>query len=179
MGRRRVRPSDRNGDPLDGLVNLWDVALVLAVGLLLAALAGIGLTGILTANDLFVVTDPGEPGARVIARQDGKITVYGVADGGSTEGGTLLGQFYRLADGSIVYVPSGATPPTGVAAPVSTAAPTPTPEGTTGPYPTPTPTVFTPAPDQGTYPDPAATSPAPPQPARTGPPGKPGGKGAD
>ncbi len=45
MRRRRIDRTDRNGDPLDGVVNLFDVAIVLAVGFLVAALAGIGLTG--------------------------------------------------------------------------------------------------------------------------------------
>ena len=45
MKRRRVNRVDRNGDPLDGLVNLFDVALVLAVGFLVLALAGLGISG--------------------------------------------------------------------------------------------------------------------------------------
>lgn len=44
MGRRRIDRTDRNGDPLDGVVNLFDVAIVLAVAFLLAALTGIGLS---------------------------------------------------------------------------------------------------------------------------------------
>ena len=43
MGRRRVNKIDRNGDPLDGVVNLFDVAIILAVGFLLAALTGMAL----------------------------------------------------------------------------------------------------------------------------------------
>ena len=44
MRRRRIGTADRNGDPLDGLVNLFDVALVLAVGFLVAALSAAGLS---------------------------------------------------------------------------------------------------------------------------------------
>ena len=43
MRRRRVGTADRNGDPLDGIVNLFDVAIVLAVGFLVAALAAAGV----------------------------------------------------------------------------------------------------------------------------------------
>ena len=40
MRRRRVGTADRNGDPLDGIVNLWSVAIVLAVSLGSRWLAG-------------------------------------------------------------------------------------------------------------------------------------------
>ena len=59
MKRRRLDRLDRNGDPLDGVVNLFDVAIVLAVGFLVAALAGLGISGILTSDDMTIVTDPG------------------------------------------------------------------------------------------------------------------------
>ena len=42
--RARVH-SDREGDPLDGLVNLFDLGVVLAVAFLLAALASLDLDG--------------------------------------------------------------------------------------------------------------------------------------
>ena len=47
--------SDREGDPLDGLVNLFDLGVVLAVAFLLAALASLDLTGVLTRGDVTVV----------------------------------------------------------------------------------------------------------------------------
>ena len=68
MRRRRVGTADRNGDPLDGLVNLWDIALVLAVAFLLAALTGVGLSGVITGEDLTIVTNPGEPDMQVITK---------------------------------------------------------------------------------------------------------------
>ena len=52
--RARVR-DDRAGDPLDGLVNLFDLGVVLAVAFLLAALASLDLTGVLTRGDVTVV----------------------------------------------------------------------------------------------------------------------------
>jgi hypothetical protein len=114
MRRRRVNRTDRNGDPLDGLVNLFAVAIVLAVGLLLAALAGMGLTDVLTGKDMTIVTNPGTSSMEVLVRQDGQITRLVLQPGQQVSGaGTLVGQFYQLADGSTVYVPaSGSTVPT-------------------------------------------------------------------
>jgi hypothetical protein len=152
MGRRRIDKSDRNGDPLDGLVNLWDVALVLAVAFLLAALTGLGLSGILVGENMTIVKNPGEPDMQVITKQGATIQTYDLQSGTQATGmGTLIGQFYRLADGTTVYVPTGATAPSGASpSTVPTTAPGATPS--VAPYATPTPS--------GLYPSPAATAPA-------------------
>ena len=163
MRRRRVGTADRNGDPLDGLVNLWNVAIVLAVGLLVATLAAAGVTGLLTNENMTVVTNPGTPEMQVIVKEGGKITKLDMDAGEPVAGaGTLLGSFYELTDGTVVYVPSGETAPTDATpAPgvtptpgetlypstYPTVAPTPgvtvypTTPPTTYPYPTPTPGV--------------------------------------
>jgi hypothetical protein len=110
MGRRRIDRSDRNGDPLDGVVNLFDVAIVLAVAFLLAALTGIGLSGVLSTKDLTIVTNPGQPGMQVITKKGTQITKLDLKAGQQASGvGTLIGQFYRLPNGTTVYVPSSAT----------------------------------------------------------------------
>ncbi len=43
---RARRHDDRAGDPLDGLVNLFDIGIVLAVAFLLAALSSLNLTAV-------------------------------------------------------------------------------------------------------------------------------------
>ncbi|MBJ7458318.1 MAG: hypothetical protein JHD02_03940 [Thermoleophilaceae bacterium] len=96
LSGRRI---DRVGDPLEGLVNLFDLALVLAVGLLLAALSSAGVVGLVAGPSGQGTPIPGQP------------------TGGPTGGGqgTAVGQVYRLQDGSYVFVPSGA-PNTGAGA---------------------------------------------------------------
>ena len=47
---RARRRDDHNGDPLDGLVNMFDLGIVLAVAFLLAALQSVNLTELLTAR---------------------------------------------------------------------------------------------------------------------------------
>jgi hypothetical protein len=114
MRRRRVGTADRNGDPLDGIVNLFDVAIVLAVGFLVAALAAAGMTGLLTNENMTIVTNPGTPEMQVIVKEGDKITKLDMQSGAQVEGmGTLIGSFYKLADGTVVYVPAGETAPTG------------------------------------------------------------------
>jgi hypothetical protein len=138
--RRRIGTADRNGDPLDGIVNLFNVALVLAVGFLVAALSAAGLSGLLTNQNMTIVTNPGTPQMQVIVKEGDQIEKLDMANGAQVQGlGTLIGSFYKLADGTVVYVPAGALPPSG-ATPVPGASPTPgastTPAPTTSDYPT-------------------------------------------
>lgn len=156
MKRRRVSRQDRNGDPLDGVINLFDVAIVLAVGFLLATLTGLGVSDLLTGKDMTIVTNPGTDQMQVIVRSGDTIERLDLEAGQQVTGvGTLLGSFYRLADGTTVYVPAAGTVPEG-ASPVPGATPTPVP--TTSPGATATPTV-----------------PAMPAPGATGPPPATGG----
>ena len=159
MGRRRINRTDRNGDPLDGVVNLFDVAIILAVGFLLAALTGIGLTGILSSKNVTIVTNPGQADMQIVTKQGSQITKLNLTAGQQVSGlGTLIGQFYRLPDGTTVYVPSGS----------GTTGQTPSASGTTTPGVTVTPTppgvVITPTPGApptgapGTTPTPGVSS---------------------
>jgi hypothetical protein len=99
--RRRAQPhADRAGDPLDGLVNMFDLGLVLAVAFLIA---GLGLSQFLANRSTGASKSspasirvgknqklvPLEPGQR-------RVPVSGSA--------TSLGQVYRLANGELVFV---------------------------------------------------------------------------
>jgi hypothetical protein len=173
MRRRRVGTADRNGDPLDGLVSLFYVAVVLAVGFLVAALSAAGLSGLLTNQNMTIVTNPGTLQMQVIVKEGDQIVKLDMANGAQVQGlGTLVGSFYKLADGTVVYVPAGSLPPADStpvpgASPVpgatTTPAPTTTDYPTTNPYATPTasPTPLPTAPPT-TQPTPGVTlTPAP------------------
>jgi hypothetical protein len=158
MRRRRVGTADRNGDPLDGIVNLFDVAIVLAVGFLVAALAAAGVSGLLTSENMTIVTNPGTPEMQVIVKEGDQITRLDMQSGAEVSGvGTLIGSFYRLADGTVVYVPAGTAAPTGS---------TPVPGATTAPGATPTPAA-SPTPAVTLTPDATSPTTAPPTPAAT------------
>lgn len=114
MHRRRIGSSDRNGDPLGGMANLFTVAIVLAIGIFITALTAAGLSSLLTNANATIIANPGTPEMRIILKQGGKFTVMDANACTQTQGvGTLAGSLYKLADGSIIYVPAGATPPTG------------------------------------------------------------------
>jgi len=80
------------GDPLDGLVNLFDIGMVLAVAFLIA---GLGLTLNLKSGKV-QQRDPAAQSGRVLPSQ-----VRGPSASGR---GAPVGQVYRLPDGRLIYV---------------------------------------------------------------------------
>jgi hypothetical protein len=100
--------ADRAGDPLDGLVNLFDLGIVLAVAFLLAALQSVNLTDLLTKTNVTVLrTDPN--GQTVIVKEGDQVKTVKLTDQTVAGTGTRLGEVYRLSDGRLVYV-RGKTP---------------------------------------------------------------------
>ncbi len=94
------RHTDRAGDPLDGLVNMFDIGVVLAVAFLLAALQSVNLTSALTSK-----SQNAKLRQEQVRLQKGD-TVRPVQASGQkgTFRGTPVGQVYRLPDGRLVYV---------------------------------------------------------------------------
>jgi len=112
--RARSR-EDRAGDPLDGLVNLFDIGIVLSVAFLLAALSSLDLTSALTqpldqkatVPENSIITNP-QDSVRTIELQPGQEVVGR---------GEPVGTLYRLEDGRTVLVKPGATGTTGATSP--------------------------------------------------------------
>ena len=105
--RARVR-IDRSGDPLDGLVNLFDLGIVLAVAFLHAALQSVNLTDLLTKSDVTVLRTQAGQQTLVVKRGD-KIKTVRLGQRKVAGTGKPVGQVYRLTDGRLVYV-EGKTP---------------------------------------------------------------------
>jgi hypothetical protein len=96
------RREDRAGDPLDGLVNLFDLGIVLSVAFLLAALSSLHLGASITKHGLKAVNQ--------ITIKPGQKVAPLPKQGARTIGqGSQVGKVYRLADGQLIYV-QNATP---------------------------------------------------------------------
>jgi hypothetical protein len=125
--RARLR-GDRAGDPLDGLVNLFDLGIVLAVAFLLAALQSVNLTELLTRKNVTVVRNDSS-GQTLIVKEGDQLKTVRLSRKTVTGAGERVGDVFRLADGRLVYVQRApapaATPPT------TTTAPAPAPTTTT------------------------------------------------
>lgn len=169
--RARSRP-DRGGDPLDGLVNLFDLGIVLSVAFLLAALSSLKLDDILTNEKVEVIRNTSK-GQQIITRQGQKVTRIQLQPGQKVVGrGDRIGSVYRLNDGRIVYVEDGATPPAGAtpATPPSTGGSGGSGGGNTTPTTPTTPpsTNTTPPPSGGGTPPSTSTTPTTPPPSGGG-----------
>jgi hypothetical protein len=100
---RARRHEDRGGDPLDGLVNLFDLGIVLAVAFLLAALASLDLEKVLTneraaqsaSRAVNAVTAKKQEGVREVELDPGERVIGR---------GREIGTVYRLEDGRTVVV---------------------------------------------------------------------------
>ncbi len=90
---RHGRIEENAGDPLDGLVNLFDIGIVLAVAFLIA-----GLTLTVSPKSGKVQRRPGAAEA--------KVRVLPSPEGGKQASGQgePIGTAYRLADGRLVIV---------------------------------------------------------------------------
>lgn len=89
---RRGRIEEQAGDPLEGLVNLFDIGMILAVAFLIAGLS-VGLTHLPRHGQ-------DQPGA-------GRVLPSVAGAPRSSGRGVPVGQVYRLADGRLVYVRAG------------------------------------------------------------------------
>jgi hypothetical protein len=89
---RHGATGDAIGDPLDGLVNLFDIGIVLAVAFLIA---GLGLTLNTSAHRLQKRTPTGQ-GTQKLPPPTGAPATSGH--------GEAVGTVYRLANGQLVYV---------------------------------------------------------------------------
>lgn len=100
---RARRHEDRGGDPLDGLVNLFDLGIVLAVAFLIAALSSVDLTEVLT--DAEAAAQAAQAADAITAAEDEVIREIEISPGEEVVGrGQEVGTVYLLEDGRTVIV---------------------------------------------------------------------------
>jgi hypothetical protein len=103
--RARTR-EDRGGDPLDGLVNLFDLGIVLAVAFLLAALSSVKLSpSVLRDNQAKARQQQDSARDSVVQRRNERSGPIRLRPGDKVVGkGRRLGTVYRLEDGRTIIV---------------------------------------------------------------------------
>lgn len=117
MGRKPRRPSKlmqgEDTDPLTVVVNLFDVAMVFAVSLMVAMVMNMNMTEVFTQEDFSVVKNPGKENMEIITKRGGKIEKYtpskDKSDASSTKG-RRVGVAYELENGEVYYVSEDALP---------------------------------------------------------------------
>jgi hypothetical protein len=97
--RARSR-EDRAGDPLDGLVNLFDLGIVLSVAFLLAALSSLKLSPEVLGRDRRAAA-----ARAVVVPKDAQVRAVRLRPGERVVGhGRAIGTVYQLDDGRTVVV---------------------------------------------------------------------------
>lgn len=97
-----------DGDPLGGVVNLFDASMVLVVALLLALAGSASLAEVaarMSTRDITIVTDPGGPDMEMIVKRGKRIERLRSSDERGAGRGQRLGVAYRLESGEVIYVP--------------------------------------------------------------------------
>lgn len=111
--RRMVRrPSKLRGgeddDPLSVIVNLFDVAMVFAVSLMVAIVLHLNMSEFFGEEDFTVVKNPGQEDMEIITKEGKEIKRYTPKEEqseGTQQKGKRVGVAYQLENGEIIYIP--------------------------------------------------------------------------
>ncbi len=98
---------EEDSDPLSVVVNLFDVAMVFAVSLMVAMVMNMNMAEMFSNESFTVVKNPGKENMEIITKEGRQINTY-KASGKTEEGaqkGRRLGTAYELENGEIIYVP--------------------------------------------------------------------------
>lgn len=106
---RRMNPFSvkEDSDPLSVVVNLFDVAMVFAVALMVSMVMHLNMTEIFSQEDFTIVKNPGKENMEIITKEGTKINKYTPSEDQSTtdKKGRKVGIAYELENGEIIYVP--------------------------------------------------------------------------
>lgn len=102
--------SEGDDDLLSGVANLFDIGVVFALGFMVALISALSLLDIFDPDQRVTITKEREDGLEVIIRENQQTTIRRLTQNVGSGDGTRLGTAYRLADGSVIYVPENETP---------------------------------------------------------------------
>ncbi len=87
--------------------NLFDVAMVFAVALMVALVARFNMTEMFSQEDFTIVKNPGKDNMEIITKEGMEINRYTPSDDQTQDGkrGKRVGIAYELENGEIIYVP--------------------------------------------------------------------------
>ncbi len=106
--KRRLINDGEDHDPLSVLTNLFDVAMVFAVALMVALVTRYDMTEMFSKEDFTVVKNPGTEQMEIITKKGETIEKYTPSENqenSSDSRGKRVGTAYQLDNGEIIYVP--------------------------------------------------------------------------
>ncbi|MDO5075137.1 MAG: DUF2149 domain-containing protein [Bacteroidales bacterium] len=106
--RRTFLSDDEGSDIMSTVANLFDVAMVFAVALMVALVARYDMTEMFSQEDFTMVKNPGKDNMEIITKEGQKINRYTPSEdqsGKSGKRGKKVGVAYQLENGEIIYLP--------------------------------------------------------------------------
>ena len=105
--RRRLLRKDEDADPISVVSNLFDVAMIFAVALMVALVTRYNMTEVFSQEDYTMVKNPGKENMEIITKEGNKINKYTPSENQEQTGkrGKKVGIAYELENGEIIYVP--------------------------------------------------------------------------
>lgn len=106
--RRLLNEGNDNTDPMSTVSNLFDVAMVFAVALMVALVTRYNMTEMFSQEDFTMVKNPGKENMEIITKEGQKINRYTPSEDQSQKDGKRgkkVGIAYELDNGEIIYVP--------------------------------------------------------------------------
>ncbi|MDO5527231.1 MAG: DUF2149 domain-containing protein [Prevotella sp.] len=107
--RRNNRLAHADDDDAMSVVsNLFDVAMVFAVALMVALVTRFNMTEMFSKDDFTMVKNPGKDNMEIISKEGNKINRYTPSEDQSQRDGKKgkkVGIAYQLDNGEIIYVP--------------------------------------------------------------------------
>ena len=107
MKRIRLLHNQTDSDPMGTVANLFDVAMVFAVALMVALVTRFNMTEMFSKEDFTMVKNPGKENMEIITKDGQKINRYTPSENQNQSGkrGKKVGVAYQLESGEIIYVP--------------------------------------------------------------------------
>lgn len=96
---------DNDDDVLSGMANLFDLAMVFAVALMVAMVVNFQMTELLTDDEVTMIKNPGKNNMEIIVKKGKKIERYKGTNANGQGKGKKIGIAYELENGDIIYVP--------------------------------------------------------------------------
>lgn len=105
--KRKLVNNTEDHDPLAVVTNLFDVAMVFAVALMVALVTRFDMTEMFSQEDFTMVKNPGTEQMEIITKKGEKIEKYTPSEEQTDNGsrGKRVGVAYQLDNGEIMYVP--------------------------------------------------------------------------
>lgn len=106
--RRHLLKKREESDPMGVVSNLFDVAMVFAVALMVALVTRYSMTEMFSQEDFTIVKNPGKEDMEIITKEGGRVNRYTPSEDQSARSetrGRRVGIAYELENGEIIYVP--------------------------------------------------------------------------